>query len=150
MGDSNTARPFSPRSAKAFKTAARDDKKQKNPTTRGVRQSEGGGVGKSTLASPLSGGRDPIRGRKKLCSRDFDLDQLTCVEWGRASECAPALEPESRHARVQEPEEAAPGGMGVADFIGRRHPRARRRSVDRKSPRTAMLSSCRPAYRAMI
>jgi chromosome partitioning protein len=41
-----------------------------------------GGVGKSTLARVLAVGATH-RGRKTLLA-DFDLDQLTCVEWGAA------------------------------------------------------------------
>jgi chromosome partitioning protein len=42
--------------------------------------SQKGGVGKSTLARVLALGA-VHRGRKTLLA-DFDLDQLTCVEWG--------------------------------------------------------------------
>ena len=50
-----------------------------------------GGVGKSTLARVLAVGATH-RGRKTLLA-DFDLDQLTCVEWG-ATRLRSGVEPE--------------------------------------------------------
>ena len=62
----------------------------KVPTTAAF-VSQKGGVGKSTLARLLALGAIH-RGRKTLLA-DFDLDQLTCVEWGAARMRA-AIEPE--------------------------------------------------------
>ena len=62
----------------------------KVPTTAAF-VSQKGGVGKSTLARLFAVGA-AHRGRKTLLA-DFDLDQLTCVEWSAA-----------RHARELEPE----------------------------------------------
>ena len=53
--------------------------------------SQKGGVGKSTLARVLAVGAIH-RGRKTLLA-DFDLDQLTCVEWG-AARLRSGIEPE--------------------------------------------------------
>ncbi len=53
--------------------------------------SQKGGVGKSTLARVLAVGA-VHRGRRTLLA-DFDLDQLTCVEWGAARMRA-GIEPE--------------------------------------------------------
>ena len=53
--------------------------KEKTPTTAAF-VSQKGGVGKSALARLLAVGAIH-RGRKTLLA-DFDLDQLTCVEWG--------------------------------------------------------------------
>jgi len=53
----------------------------KSPTTAAF-VSQKGGVGKSTLARVLAIGAIH-RGRKTLLA-DFDLDQLTCVEWSAA------------------------------------------------------------------
>ena len=53
--------------------------------------SQKGGVGKSTLARVLALGA-VHRGRKTLLA-DFDLDQLTCVEWGALRRRA-GIEPE--------------------------------------------------------
>ena len=53
--------------------------------------SQKGGVGKSTLARVLAIGAIH-RGRKTLLA-DFDLDQLTCVEWG-ALRMRASIEPE--------------------------------------------------------
>ena len=53
----------------------------KGPTTAAF-VSQKGGVGKSTLARVLAVGASH-RGRKTLLA-DFDLDQLTCVEWSAA------------------------------------------------------------------
>ena len=57
--------------------------------------SQKGGVGKSTLAR-RAGGRRSHRGRKTLLA-DFDLEQLTCVEWS-APGCAPASSRRSMRA----------------------------------------------------
>jgi len=62
----------------------------KVPTTAAF-VSQKGGVGKSTLARLLALGAI-YRGRRTLLA-DFDLDQLTCVEWG-AARMRGALEPE--------------------------------------------------------
>ena len=62
----------------------------KIPTTAAF-VSQKGGVGKSTLARVLAVGA-MHRGRKTLLA-DFDLDQLTCVEWGAARMRA-GIEPE--------------------------------------------------------
>src|SRR5665811_745887 len=64
--------------------------KAKTPTTAAF-VSQKGGVGKSTLARLLAVGA-LHRGRKTLLA-DFDLDQLTCVEWG-ALRMRAGLEPE--------------------------------------------------------
>ena len=66
------------------------DDKRKTPTTAAF-VSQKGGVGKSTLARLLAVGAIH-RGRKTLLA-DFDLDQLTCVEWG-ALRMRAGLEPE--------------------------------------------------------
>ena len=55
--------------------------KSKPPTTAAF-VGQKGGVGKSTLARVLAVGATH-RGRNTLLA-DFDLDQLTCVEWGAA------------------------------------------------------------------
>ena len=62
----------------------------KVPTTAAF-VSQKGGVGKSTLARVLALGAIH-RGRKTLLA-DFDLDQLTCVEWG-ALRMRASIEPE--------------------------------------------------------
>ena len=62
----------------------------KTPTTAAF-VSQKGGVGKSTLARLLAVGAIH-RGRKTLLA-DFDLDQLTCVEWG-ATRMRAGIEPE--------------------------------------------------------
>src|ERR1700685_2307851 len=64
--------------------------KVKAPTTAAF-VSQKGGVGKSALARLLAVGAIH-RGRKTLLA-DFDLDQLTCVEWG-ALRLRAGLEPE--------------------------------------------------------
>ena len=68
--------------------------KVKVPTTAAF-VSQKGGVGKSALARLLAVGAIH-RGRKTLLA-DFDLDQLTCVEWG-ACACAPASSRRSTRA----------------------------------------------------
>ena len=62
----------------------------KSPTTAAF-VSQKGGVGKSTLARVLAIGAIH-RGHKTLLA-DFDLDQLTCVEWS-AARLRGAIEPE--------------------------------------------------------
>jgi chromosome partitioning protein len=62
----------------------------KTPTTAAF-VSQKGGVGKSTLARVLAVGAIH-RGRRTLLA-DFDLDQLTCVEWSAARMRA-SIEPE--------------------------------------------------------
>ncbi len=62
----------------------------KVPTTAAF-VSQKGGVGKSTLARVLAIGA-VHRGRKALLA-DFDLDQLTCVEWS-AARLRASIEPE--------------------------------------------------------
>src|SRR6516165_11431847 len=69
---------------------AREMAKEKTPTTAAF-VSQKGGVGKSTLARLLAVGAIH-RGRQTLLA-DFDLDQLTCVEWG-ALRLRASLEPE--------------------------------------------------------
>jgi chromosome partitioning protein len=64
--------------------------KKTTPTTAAF-VSQKGGVGKSTLARLLALGAIH-RGRKTLLA-DFDLDQLTCVEWG-AARLRAGIEPE--------------------------------------------------------
>ncbi len=64
--------------------------KSKTPTT-GAFVSQKGGVGKSALARLLAVGAIH-RGRRTLLA-DFDLDQLTCVEWS-ALRLRSSLEPE--------------------------------------------------------
>ena len=62
-----------------------------NKVTTAAFVSQKGGVGKSTLARVLAIGAIR-RGRKTLLA-DFDLDQLTCVEWG-ALRMRAGIEPE--------------------------------------------------------
>ena len=64
--------------------------KPKHPVTASF-VGQKGGVGKSTLARVLAVGATH-RGRKTLLA-DFDLDQLTCVEWG-AARLRAGIEPE--------------------------------------------------------
>ena len=61
------------------------------PATTAAFVGQKGGVGKSTLARVLAVG-GAHRGRKTLLA-DFDLDQLTCVEWG-AARLRAGIEPE--------------------------------------------------------
>src|ERR1700727_1664633 len=80
--------PFSPDRRKRSNGARMT--KAKTPITAAF-VSQKGGVGKSTLARLLAVGA-LHRGRKTLLA-DFDLDQLTCVEWG-ALRLRANLEPE--------------------------------------------------------
>jgi chromosome partitioning protein len=75
--------------------------------------SQKGGVGKSTLARVLAIGAIH-RGRKTLLA-DFDLDQLTCVEWGAARMRA-SLEPEV-DARAFKSLKRLRKENGAVDFI---------------------------------
>ena len=86
--------------------------KAKTPTTAAF-VSQKGGVGKSTLARLLRSGAIH-RGRKTLLA-DFDLDQLTCVEWG-ASRMRANLEPEV-DTRAFKSLKKLRREEGVADFI---------------------------------
>src|SRR6202012_6144106 len=86
-------------------------KEKPPPTARFVSQK--GGVGKSTLACLLAVGAIH-RGRKTLLA-DFDLDQLTCVEWG-ASRMRANLEPEV-DTRAFKSVKKLRRAEGVADFI---------------------------------
>jgi len=75
--------------------------------------SQKGGVGKSTLARVLAIGA-VHRGRKTLLA-DFDLDQLTCVEWSAARMRA-NIEPEV-DARAFKSLKKLRKNESVADFI---------------------------------
>src|ERR1700749_5192475 len=75
--------------------------------------SQKGGFGKSTLARLLAVGAIH-RGRKTLLA-DFDLDQLTCVEWG-ALRLRASLEPEI-DTRAFKSLKKLRREEGVADFI---------------------------------
>jgi hypothetical protein len=86
--------------------------KAKTPTTAAF-VSQKGGVGKSTLARLLAVGAIH-RGRKTLLA-DFDLDQLTCVEWG-ALRMRAGLEPEV-DTRAFKSLKKLRREDGVADFI---------------------------------
>ena len=86
--------------------------KAKTPTTAAF-VSQKGGVGKSTLARLLAVGAIH-RGRKTLLA-DFDLDQLTCVEWG-ALRMRASLEPEV-DTRAFKSLKKLRREDGVADFI---------------------------------
>ena len=86
--------------------------KAKAPTTAAF-VSQKGGVGKSALARLLAVGA-LHRGRKTLLA-DFDLDQLTCVEWG-ALRMRAGLEPEV-DARAFKSLKKLRREDGVADFI---------------------------------
>jgi chromosome partitioning protein len=86
--------------------------KTKTPTTAAF-VSQKGGVGKSTLARLLAVGAIH-RGRKTLLA-DFDLDQLTCVEWG-ALRMRAGLEPEV-DTRAFKSLKKLRREDGVADFI---------------------------------
>ncbi|MGC9958906.1 ParA family protein [Roseiarcus sp.] len=86
--------------------------KAKGPTTAAF-VSQKGGVGKSALARLLAVGA-LHRGRKTLLA-DFDLDQLTCVEWG-ALRLRAGLEPEV-DARAFKSLKKLRREDGVADFI---------------------------------
>ena len=68
--------------------------------------SQKGGVGKSALARLFAVGA-AHRGLRALLA-DFDLDQLTCVEWN-AARLQAAIVPEIDARAVQEPEETAQG-----------------------------------------
>src|ERR1700749_5159333 len=87
-------------------------KKEKTPTPAAF-VSQKGGVGKSTLARLLAIGA-LHRGRKTLLA-DFDLDQLTCVEWG-ALRLGANLEPEV-DTRAFKSLKKLRREEGVADFI---------------------------------
>ena len=84
----------------------------KIPTTAAF-VSQKGGVGKSTLARVLAVGA-VHRGRRTLLA-DFDLDQLTCVEWG-AARLRASLEPEV-DTRAFKSLKRLRRDDGVADFI---------------------------------
>jgi chromosome partitioning protein len=86
--------------------------KAKTPTTAAF-VSQKGGVGKSALARLLAIGAIH-RGRKTLLA-DFDLDQLTCVEWG-ALRLRASLEPEV-DTRAFKSLKKLRREDGVADFI---------------------------------
>jgi chromosome partitioning protein len=86
--------------------------KAKTPTTAAF-VSQKGGVGKSALARLLAVGAIH-RGRKTLLA-DFDLDQLTCVEWG-ALRLRASLEPEV-DTRAFKSLKKLRKEDGVADFI---------------------------------
>src|SRR5579863_5898950 len=86
--------------------------KAKAPTTAAF-VSQKGGVGKSALARLLAVGAIH-RGRRTLLA-DFDLDQLTCVEWG-ALRLRASLEPEV-DARAFKSLKKLRREDGVADFI---------------------------------
>jgi chromosome partitioning protein len=75
--------------------------------------SQKGGVGKSALARLLAIGAIH-RGRRTLLA-DFDLDQLTCVEWG-ALRMRASLEPEV-DARAFKSLKRLRKDEGVVDFI---------------------------------
>ena len=84
----------------------------KNPTT-ACFVSQKGGVGKSTLARVLALGAIH-RGRRTLLA-DFDLDQLTCVEWG-ALRMRASIEPEI-DARAFKSLKKLRKDNGAVDFI---------------------------------
>ncbi len=84
----------------------------KVPTTAAF-VSQKGGVGKSTLARVLAVGAIH-RGRKTLLA-DFDLDQLTCVEWG-AARLRASIEPEI-DTRAFKSLKKLRKDDGVVDFI---------------------------------
>jgi len=86
--------------------------KERLPTTAAF-VSQKGGVGKSALARLLAVGAIH-RGRKTLLA-DFDLDQLTCVEWS-AQRMRANLEPEV-DARAFKSLKKLRKDDGVADFI---------------------------------
>src|SRR6201997_2484951 len=86
--------------------------KAKTPTTAAFVSQKGGG-GKSALARLLAIGAIH-RGRKTLLA-DFDLDQLTCVEWS-ALRMRASLEPEV-DTRAFKSLKKLRRGDGVADFI---------------------------------
>jgi chromosome partitioning protein len=81
--------------------------------------SQKGGVGKSALARLLAVGAIN-RGRKALLA-DFDLDQLTCVEWG-ALRMRSNIEPEVDARAFKSLKKAAQGGRGRR-YHRRRHAR---------------------------
>ncbi len=101
----------------------------KVPTTAAF-VSQKGGVGKSTLARVLAVGAIN-RGRKTLLA-DFDLDQLTCVEWGAARMRA-GHRAGDRYARLQEPQETA---QEVKAW-----------SISSSPTRAALPTTCRPRSR---
>ena len=84
----------------------------KVPTTAAF-VSQKGGVGKSTLARVLAVGAIH-RGRKTLLA-DFDLDQLTCVEWS-AARLGASIEPEI-DTRAFKSLKKLRKDDGVVDFI---------------------------------
>jgi chromosome partitioning protein len=86
--------------------------KSREPTTVAF-VSQKGGVGKSALARLLAVGAIH-RGRKTLLA-DFDLDQLTCVEWG-ALRLRSNIEPEI-DARAFKSLKKLRKDDGVAEFI---------------------------------
>ncbi len=86
--------------------------KIKGPTTAAF-VSQKGGVGKSALARLLAVGA-LHRGRKTLLA-DFDLDQLTCVEWG-AARLRGGIEPEVDTRAFKSLKKLRKGLDGV-DFI---------------------------------
>ena len=68
--------------------------KAKRPTTTVSFVSQKGGVGKSTLARLFAvGATEEAVGRYRALLADFDLEQLTCVEWN-AARLRAAIEPE--------------------------------------------------------
>ena len=117
--------------------------KVKTPTTAAF-GSQKGGVGEKRACAVLGGRRDLSRPQdlaRRLRSRPADLRRM--------ERATPAREPRAgdRHARLQEPEETAPGD-GVA-AISSSPTRADSPTISRaNSPRTATWSSCRPASRA--
>ena len=119
--------------------------KAKTPTTAAF-VSQKGGVGKSTLARLLAVGAIH-RGRKTLLA-DFDLDQLTCVEWG-ALRMRASLEPEV-DTRAFKSLKKLRREDDVASISSSPTPAASPTTCRPKSPRTATSSSCRPACRATI
>ncbi len=84
----------------------------KIPTTAAF-VSQKGGVGKSTLARVLAVGA--IHRDRKTLLADFDLDQLTCVEWG-ALRMRASIEPEI-DARAFKSLKKLRKDNGVVDFI---------------------------------
>jgi chromosome partitioning protein len=84
----------------------------KIPTTAAF-VSQKGGVGKSTLARVLAVGAIH-RGCRTLLA-DFDLDQLTCVEWG-AARLRGGIEPEV-DTRAFKSLKKLRKGLSVVDFI---------------------------------
>ena len=119
--------------------------KEKKPLLTVSFVSQKGGVGKSTLARLFAVGA-AHRGHRTLLA-DFDLEQLTCVEWN-ATRLNNAVEPDidarafkslkKLHKSEEEIEYIVVDTRGLAD------------SCRRKSPRTATSCSCRRAPRATI